>query len=126
MRNELSLFDNDFFDYIFRPNMNKEMYQLRTNIKKEENGYTLEVEMPGFSKEEVKISYEKGYLTIQAEKEEKKEEKYIVCERYSGKVSRSYYVGNIDEAEITANFNNGILSVFVPKEKQEKKYISIQ
>ena len=128
MKNELGFFNDNFLDDFFRTSHNQHYFDLKTDIKETENGYNLEIEMPGYTKDEVKISLENGYLTIQAEKENKKEEKekYIVRERYYGKATRSYYVGNINQEEITANFTNGILNVFVPKEKKEKKYITVQ
>ena len=93
--------------------------------------------MPGFKKEEVKASLEDGYLTLSAAKgldksEEKKEGHYIRKERYEGACQRSFYVGkDITEEDIKAQFQHGMLTLFVPKKEakpavEEKKHIAIE
>ena len=111
---------------------------MKTDIKELDDGYELVVDLPGFTKDEIKASLEDGYLTISAEKgldkdeQEKKSGRYIRRERYAGSCSRSFYVGeNVDQEEIKAEFKHGILKLFVPKKEakpavEEKKHIAIE
>ena len=85
------------------------------------------------NKEDIKINLDNGYLTISARRDESHEEKrddetIIRSERYYGEISRSYYVGDIDESTISAKYNNGILTVLLPAEgkTEKKKYITIE
>lgn len=125
--NGFNLFDEFFPDFAYN------IKAMRTDIKENENEYLLDVELPGFNKDEVKISLDDGYLTIAASKNENKEEKndkYIRKEIHSSKQERSFYFGNIDENKISAKFENGILKISVPKEElpqlETKKYIEIK
>ncbi len=123
-------FWNDFFSPTFFSTNSSVM---KTDIRETEKEYLLDVELPGFNKEDVRISLDDGYLTIETKKNEEKENtedrNYIRKERYSVNASRSWYVGNIDQTLIKANFNNGILTVSVPKEqlpeKDTRNYINI-
>lgn len=132
-----SLFDNMFDDMFRDPfftnsNTTKVM---RTDIQENDNNYVIEMDLPGYDKEDVKAQLKDGYLTISAEKNTSKDEKdekgnYIRRERYSGKCSRSFYVGeNVKEEDIKASFKNGILELTFPKEIEKKqediKYITI-
>ena len=116
---------------------------ISSDIKELADGYQIEMELPGFAKEEVKAQLKDGYLTITAEhnaenKEENNEEgqkkeavKYIRRERYYGKCQRSFFVGkNVTEEDINAKFENGILTMYVPKEVKkpqvEEKFIAIE
>ena len=111
---------------------------MKTDIKELDNGYELEIDLPGFKKDEIKAELNNGYLTVSAakgldeDKEDKKTGKYIRRERYAGACQRSYYVGeDITEEDIKASFEHGILTLFVPKKEakpavEEKKYISIE
>ena len=111
---------------------------MKTDIKEMEDGYELEIDLPGFTKDEIKASVEDGVLTISAAKgldqdeQEKKSGKYIRRERFAGSCQRSFYVGeDITEADIKAEFKHGILKLFVPKkEKQpevpQEKFIAIE
>ena len=102
---------------------------LRADVREEDNAYIIDVEIPGFNKEDIKISIDQDYLTVEAEKIENKEEKkqYIIHERYYNKVERSFYVGKVDEASIKATYDNGILTINVPKNNDTtKKYIMIE
>ena len=109
---------------------------MKTDIKEMDNGYQLVVDLPGFTKDEIKASLENGYLTISAEKgldkeEKDKKDKYIRRERYAGSMSRTFYVGeSVTENDIHAKYENGILTLDVPKEEAkkvpEKRYISIE
>ena len=142
---------NDLFDefgdvFEFSPAFRKQVAAARnisSDIKELADGYQIEMELPGFSKEEVKAQLKDGYLTITAEhnaenKEENNEEgqkkeavKYIRRERYYGKCQRSFFVGkNVTEEDINAKFENGILTMYVPKEVKkpqvEEKFITIE
>ena len=146
-----SIFGEDLFDDFMRDfpfsdremkRMERKLYghhgknMMKTDIKELENGYELEMDLPGFAKDEVKASLENGYLTISAAKgldqdeQEKKTGRYIRRERYAGACERTFYVGeDITEADIKAEFKHGILKLFIPKKEakpavEEKKYIS--
>jgi len=123
-------FRDDFFDRKDRMNFNL----MKTDIREDDKSYLLEVDLPGYSKDDIKIDITDGYLTINAkvEKEDNDENKnYVRRERFTGEVSRSFYVGeDIKEDEVKASFKNGILTLEVPKlsledKKKDKKYIEI-
>lgn len=122
-----------FLDDMFDNFLDDETSKMKCDIYEEEGVYNLELDMPGFNKDEIKIEYNKGTLTISAEKSDKKEEKdkhskkYIRRERFYGKLSRSFYLGDIDEEGIKAEFKDGTLKVIAPKKDENisKKYISI-
>ena len=109
-----------------------------TDIKESDKGYELEMELPGFKKEEIKASLENGYLIISAEKGLEKDEKesevkkYICRERYTGSCQRAFYVGDdIEKDDIKASFKHGILHLDIPKKQpkpqvEENKFISIE
>ena len=110
---------------------------MKSDIKEMENSYLLEVELPGFDKNEIKAEVKNGYLVIEAKHDENKDEKdeegkYIRKERYSGYCTRSFYVGEgLTEKDIKGKFENGILCLEVPKKEpekavEEKKYIQIE
>ena len=109
---------------------------MKTDVKETENGYELDIDLPGFKKEEVQACLENGYLTISASKGLDKDEKdkkgrYIRRERYSGAMSRSFYVGEgVEQKDIHAKFENGILKLTVPKTNaqkvEESKHIAIE
>ena len=106
--------------------------------KETEGGYELEMDLPGFTKDEIKVSLENGYMTISAAKgldkdeQDKKTGRYIRKERYAGSCERSFYVGeDITEEDIKGEFKHGILKLFVPKKEakpavEQKKYVSIE
>ena len=109
---------------------------MKTDIKETDGGFDLAIELPGYTKEDVQAELKDGYMTITATKKDEKDEKddngkYIRRERFYGNCSRSFYVGDqVDETDIKANFENGILKVFVPKKEDapevpEKKFIQI-
>ena len=124
--NELDFFD-DAFGGFFKPLFYEEKHHsMKTDIKETENSYVLDIEVPGFDKKDVNVSLENGYLTVSAQKKtceggendekNKKKENYIRRER-SCSVSRSYYVGDVDKEAIKAKYENGVLTVVIPKEK---------
>ncbi len=138
-RHDFDLFDpfKDFFGLmpIPEPEREKEFKNLmKTDVKEFENGYELEIDMPGFDKKDINIDLDNGYLTISATKSEKtneedKKHKYIRKERYFGSVSRSFYVGDIKEEDVSAKLENGTLTINLPKENDnlnEKKRIEIK
>jgi HSP20 family protein len=118
-------------DFNFRNIFPKSWNLMRTDIKEEDGRYLLEVELPGFNKEDIKLSLEDNYLTVSAERKgevNKDKHGYLHRERYYGSYSRSFYVGEIQETDVTASYQNGILKVSYPKEtkEEEKKYITIE
>ena len=139
-----NVFD-DFFDFPFYDDTKaeKKLYGhhaanlMKTDIQEHDDGYTLEMDLPGFKKDEIKVSLDNGYMTVSAAKgldkdeQEKKSGKYIRRERYAGACERSFYVGeNVTEADIKGEFKHGILKLLVPKKDkpavEEKKYIAIE
>ena len=110
---------------------------MRTDVKETETGYELDIDLPGYKKEDVQAQLKDGNLTITAtakKDNEQKEEngKYIRRERYYGTCSRSFYVGeDIEQEDIKAKFEDGILKISVPKKDakpkvEENKYITIE
>ncbi len=116
----------DLFAPVYKENKYRSM-PMKTDIKEEDNDYKLDVDLPGLKKENISVSFKDGYLKIEAhsgiedeskEKEgEKAKDKYLRRERYFVSTSRSYYLGEVDEKNITAKYENGVLSLFVPKAK---------
>lgn len=115
----------DDWNHFLTGNMNSYM---KTDIKETSDHYELDIDMPGYDKDDVSAEIKDGYLTISANKTEDKDEKdddgkYLRRERYVGSMSRSFYVGDdMTENDIKAAFKNGTLSVCVPK-KEEKKEV---
>ena len=109
---------------------------MKTDVRETENGYELDIDLPGFKKDEITAQLKDGYMTISASKgldkdEKDKEGRYIRRERYAGAMSRSFYVGEgITEEDIHAKYEDGILKLSVPKKDkkavEQKKYISIE
>ena len=142
-----NLFDdfmNDFAfpDFTDNANIEKALYGkhaknlMKTDVKDTENGYEVDIDLPGFKKDEIGIELENGYLTVSAAKgldkdEEDKKGKYIRKERYAGAMQRSFYVGeNLTQEDIKAKYENGILKLSVPKKEakpvETKKTIAIE
>ncbi len=106
---------------------------MKTDISENENGYQLEVEVPGVDKKDIRLSLDKGYLTISAKinkHEQNGHGKYLRSERISGSFSRSFYVGNgVTKEDVEASSNNGVLTVSIKKPqeaKQEDKFIEVK
>ena len=135
-----NLFDDDWFGFPFygyadkaENRAEKKLYGhhannlMKTDIKEMKDGYELEIDLPGFKKDEVTAELKDGYLTVSAAKgldkdEEDKKGHYIRQERYSGAMSRTFYVGeDVKQEDIKAKFENGILSLSVPKPVEQKK-----
>ena len=128
----LDLFD-DFFEMPTLRGVSRHDF-MKTDIRELDNNYVMDIDMPGFAKENLNIELQDGYLTVSARKESNNEEKdnkgnIIHQERYTGSMSRSYYVGdNLTVEDIKAGFKDGILTITFPKEQKkviEKKTISI-
>lgn len=107
--------------------------RMKCDIYEKDNTYHVEMDLPGFKKDDIKIELNNGNLTISAEKsndnEEKDEDKkYIRRERTYGKFSRTFYLGDVNEDAIDASFNNGTLTISIPKvdEDKAKKFIDIK
>ena len=98
---------------------------MKTDVRETEGSYELDIDLPGFKKDEITVEVKNGCLNISAakglDKEEKdKDGKYIRQERYAGSCSRSFYIGNeVDPAAVTAKFENGILQISVPKASRQ-------
>ena len=109
---------------------------MKTDVKETDNGYEVFIDLPGFKKDEVTAKLENGYLTIEAAKgldrdeQEQDTGKYIRRERYAGVMSRSFYVGDIQQSDIHAKFEDGILKLTMPKEQpkqlEAQKLIAIE
>ena len=144
-----NLFDDFFNDFPFYDDnagqkIEKKLYGrhgqnlMKTDIKEQEDGYELEMDLPGFTKDEIAAELKDGYLTISASKgldkdeQEKESGRYIRRERYAGACQRSFYVGEaVKQEDIKGEFKHGILKLFVPKVEakkavEENKYIAIE
>ena len=136
--------DFPFFDDQDMQRAEKKLYGrrgrnlMKTDIQEKDDCYELEMDLPGFKKDEIKVSLEDGVLTISAAKgldqdeQEKKTGRYLRRERYAGACERSFYVGeDITQDEIKGEFKHGILRLTIPKKEEkpavpEKKYLSIE
>ena len=140
-----NLFDDDWMNFPFdqdfwgkkNPLYGKHVKNMmKTDIREHEKGYEVDIDLPGFKKDEIGIELENGYLTVSAAKgldkdETDKKGKYIRRERYAGAMSRSFYVGeDVTEEDIHAKFENGILKLDVPKKEakavETKKHVAIE
>ena len=123
-----NLFDEMFDDMMRRMHsMEKALYGkharaiMKTDVRETDGSYELDIDLPGFKKEEVTLKLDQGYLTIEAAKgldkdDKDKEGRYIRRERYSGACSRSFYVGDsVTQKDISAKFEDGILKIHLPK-----------
>ena len=129
-------FDDDFLGKRNPLYGKKAKNMMKTDVKEHENGYEVDIDLPGFKKDELNLDLTDGYLTISASKgldkdEEDKKGKYIRKERYAGSMSRSFYVGDgITEEDIKAKYENGILKLSIPKKEakavDQKKHIAIE
>lgn len=141
MNNKLTRYDNDDFfngswikNFFDLPIINSSNV-LKTNIKKEEDNYIYEIDVPGYNKEDISINYEGGYLIVEVKTNKEtstypSKDTYVRQERYSGSCSRSFYIGEIDESDISAKYYNGILKVKFKdasiKSKNKIKKINIE
>lgn len=98
---------------------------MKTDVRETENSYELDVDLPGFKKDEVNVALQDGYLTISAAKgldkdEEDQKGRYIRQERYAGACSRSFYVGDVKPEEVAAKYAHGVLKISLPKASQKE------
>ena len=143
-----NLFDDFFNDFPFyndrdMKKVERKLYGhraknlMKTDIKEKGDSYILEMDLPGFKKDEIQVSLENGYLTVQAargvdkDEQEKKTGRYIRQERYAGACERSFYVGDdLTQDDIKGEFHHGVLKLTIPKKEAkpavESKYISIE
>ncbi len=128
---------DDFFDFPMMSSHTQQPNIMKTDVKETESGYELAVDLPGIRKEDVKAKLNDGYITISASTSQNNDEKdkkghYIRRERFTGSYSRSFYVGdNVKEEDIKAKFDNGVLTLDIPKpqetpEQDKTRYIAIQ
>jgi len=132
-RRDFDVFDDLFKDDFFKGKENSNL--MKTDIRETDNSFLLDIDLPGYKKEDIKIDVTDGYLTINAktstENNEEEKGKFVRRERFMGEVCRSFYVGEDVEVEnIKAAFKNGTLCLEIPKvdpesSKAEKKYIEI-
>ena len=136
-----NLFNDDWMDFGF-PEVDKALYGkhannvMKTDVKETDTGYEVDIDLPGFKKDEINAQLDNGYLTISAAKgldkdEKDKKGKYIRKERYAGAMSRSFYVGEgVTQEDIKAKYEDGILRLSVPKKEakavENTKYIAIE
>lgn len=129
-RNEFNLLDDIFGDFNYTENK-----VMKTDIKEHKDKYSIMIDLPGYNKDDIKISIEDGYLTVSAtinkNEEEKEHGKFVRRERYFGECSRSFYVGvDLEVDDIKASFKNGTLNLEIPKKEPkqvtDKKYVQIE
>ena len=136
-----NLFNDDWMNFGF-PEVDKALYgkhaahEMKTDVRETDSGYEVDIDLPGFKKDEIDVQLDNGYLSISAakglDKEEKdKEGKYIRKERYAGSMSRSFYVGEgVTQDDIKAKYEDGILRLVVPKKDnkavENNRYIAIE
>ena len=121
-RNDFDLLSEMFRDPFFDE---RESRVMKTDIKEKKDKYIIDIDLPGYEKENIKLEVEDGYLTVHAtidsDKEDKEEGKYVRKERLVGECSRSFYVGeNVKEDEVKASFKNGTLKLVVSKKDQKE------
>ena len=98
---------------------------MKTDVRETENTYEVDIDLPGFKKDEINVDLRDGYLTIRAAKGRDKDEKdkkgkYIRQERYAGACSRSFYVGDVEAKDISAKYEDGILKLSLPKQAKQE------
>ena len=126
-----SIFSENLFDDFFGRDFEKNFFckglygsqnqLMKTDVKESENGYMIDIDLPGFNKEDVNVELKDGYLTVTASQsknndEQKEDGRYIRKERYMGSCTRSFYVGNVKPEQVSGRFEKGVLSLNIPKE----------
>ena len=118
-------FNNDFSNFFGNSPIFSTKHAMQTDVKETDNGYEIDMNLPGFKKDDIKASIKDGYLTIHADSHQDNSQKddtgkYIRQERYSGSMQRSFYVGDsLTENDIKAKFEDGVLKLSVPKVNQK-------
>ena len=129
--------DFDLFDDVFGVPMFSNDRIMRTDVEESEDHYTLKMDLPGYQKEDVSISLNRGNLTISAKRNTSEDEKdeqgnILRQERFTGNCSRTFSIGkDVKDTDIHASFKDGILTITVPKQQQKKQlpehnYITIE
>lgn len=124
--------DRDLFEDFFKEFDRPKSKVMKTDIKKTNNAYTFLIDLPGFKKEDIKVSIERGYLVVSAissREIEDKKDNYIRRERSYGSMTRSYYVADVSLDELKGKYDNGILEIEVPKDSTNTtstKYLDIK
>ena len=118
---------DDIFDNFVTTNRN----DMKCDIYEKEGNYHIEMDIPGYNKNDISIEIKDGYLTVTAEKKEEEnieEKNYIKRERVYGKYQRSFYLGDLDTDNVDASFNDGTLKIVVPKKEvvENKRIIEIK
>ena len=131
MRNYITTYDPFFDRFFLRANNCSVSHMMKTDIKETDTKYIIEMDLPGFDKQNINLTLNDGYLEISAkqEREENSEDgaKYVRKERFYGECSRSFYVGdNMKEEDIDAEFKNGILVINVPKKTESEEKVTRQ
>ena len=142
-----NLFDDDWMNFPFNDEFwgkKNPLYgkhaqnMMKTDIRDTDGNYELDIDLPGFKKDEIKVQLKDGYLTVSAakgldeEEDDKKTGRYIRRERYAGACERSFYVGeDVTQEDIKGEYKHGILKLFVPKKEakpvsNDPKYITIE
>ena len=121
-----SIFGENLLDEFFDDPWEKSLFGTRNPLYGKETGdhYEVDIDLPGFQKDEISVELQNGYLTIQAAKgldrdQKDQEGRYIRQERYSGTCSRSFYVGDVQPEEISAKYDSGILRLTLPRKDQQ-------
>jgi HSP20 family protein len=123
VRSFVKSFHDVFNDDFFAP-LKSNTHHFQTDIRENEQAYIIESELPGFNKEDIEVDYNNKYLTIKATRnhegnQEEQNNQIIRRERYYGEFVRRFYVENIKDDSITANFENGVLKLEIPKKDKE-------
>ena len=130
-----SIFGENLFDEFFDSGFDKSFFGnsplygkrgrnlMKTDVREHENGYEVDIDLPGFKKEDIKLDLNNGYLTVSAAKgldkdEEDRKGRFIRQERWSGACSRSFYVGDLRNEDVKAKYEDGILRLSLPKPEQ--------
>ena len=134
-----SIFGENLFDDFFEESFDKPFFDeknplygkhaknlMKTDVQETGDGYTVSIDLPGFRKDEVNVALQDGYLTVSAAKgldrdQQDKDGRYLRQERYAGACSRSFYVGDIQPAEVQCKYESGVLTLHFPKRIEEKK-----
>ena len=119
------LLSDEFFRNFFAPFASDNMTSaFRVDVRDLGDSYLMEADLPGYKRDQIKIDVDDGILTIRAEMDESKNEEkdnYVMCERRYGKTQRSFNVSGVNENNITATFDNGVLRLNLPKQTEEAK-----
>ena len=120
----MNVFDEPFMQSFHTP-------EFKVDVKDNKDSYDLTAELPGLKKEDISLTYNNNYLTIATKNEQSKDEKddkgnYVRRERIQSSMSRSFYIDNIDETGISAQFNAGVLKVVLPKAPEVQRHSRIE